>query len=38
MSAGRDQALDILMNPSEYYLNVHNAESLAGALPGQLAK
>ena len=35
-----DRALvkDILQNPSEYYVNVHNAEYPLGALRGQLSK
>ena len=33
---GRALAKDILKNPSDYYVNVHNAEYPAGALRGQL--
>ena len=32
----RELALAILMSPSDYYVNVHNAEYPAGALRGQL--
>ena len=35
--AVRDLALAIITDPSSYYVNVHNAEFLAGALRGQLA-
>lgn len=34
----RDIALNILKNPHEYYVNVHNAEFPGGALRGQLSK
>jgi CHRD domain len=34
----RELALAILKSPSDYYLNVHNAEFPAGALRGQLSK
>jgi hypothetical protein len=34
----RELALAILKSPSDYYVNVHNAEFPAGALRGQLAK
>jgi hypothetical protein len=32
----RDLALDIVLHPSSYYVNVHNDPYLAGALRGQL--
>jgi hypothetical protein len=34
----RELALAILMSPSNYYVNVHNAEYPAGAVRGQLSK
>jgi CHRD domain len=34
----RELALPILMSPSNYYVNVHNAEYPAGAVRGQLSK
>ena len=34
----RAEAKDILKNPADYYVNVHNAEYPAGALMGQLSK
>lgn len=32
----RDLIKDIIQNPENYYVNVHNAEFLAGAIRGQL--
>lgn len=37
-STSREQALEILKDPSNYYVNVHNAEFPGGALRGQLGK
>jgi hypothetical protein len=34
----RELLRDILQNPQEYYVNVHNADFPAGALRGQLSK
>ncbi len=34
----RDLARDLLRNPEDYYVNVHNAEFPGGALRGQLSK
>ncbi len=34
----RALAKDILKNPADYYVNVHNAEFPGGALRGQLSK
>ena len=34
----REEAKDIVKNPEEYYVNVHNAEFPGGALRGQLSK
>jgi hypothetical protein len=38
VEVGRALAKDILKNPSDYYVNVHNADYPAGALRGQLGK
>lgn len=34
----RQFAMEILKNPSDYYVNVHNGEYAAGAVRGQLSK
>src|SRR6185369_128286 len=34
----REKIMDIIKNPTNYYVNVHNAEFPNGALRGQLAK
>lgn len=36
VSANRKLLMDILQHPSDYYVNVHNAEYPGGALRGQL--
>jgi hypothetical protein len=36
VDVGRTLAKEILQDPSEYYVSVHNAEYEAGALRGQL--
>jgi len=38
IDVGRALAKDILKDPADYYVNVHNAEYPAGALRGQLSK
>ena len=37
-TVGRALAKDILKDPADYYVNVHNAEYPAGALRGQLSR
>ena len=34
----REEAMDIIRNPGNYYVNVHNAEFPGGALRGQLSR
>jgi hypothetical protein len=34
----REEAKDLVKNPEDYYVNVHNAEFPGGALRGQLSK
>lgn len=38
VSVTRALALEILKDPADYYVNVHNADYPAGAVRGQLAK
>ena len=38
VEVGRTLAKEILQNPADYYVNVHNAEFPGGALRGQLSR
>lgn len=38
VTVSRDEARDIIRNPENYYVNVHNAEYPSGALRAQLQK
>jgi CHRD domain len=38
VDVSREQAKEIVQDPDDYYVNVHNAEYPAGALRGQLSK
>ncbi len=38
VTADRDLIVAILLNPTDYYFNVHNADFPAGALRGQLTR
>ena len=38
VDVSRELALEILKDPADYYVNVHNAAFLSGAVRGQLAK
>jgi hypothetical protein len=37
-SVDREEIIEIIQHPEEYYVNVHNADFPAGALRGQLSK
>jgi hypothetical protein len=38
VSADRELILDIILNPAEYYVNVHTSDFPAGAVRGQLSR
>lgn len=38
VAADRDEIKEILQDPEDYYVNVHNADYPAGAVRGQLSK
>ena len=38
IAIGKELALEIIREPSDYYVNVHNAEFPGGALRGQLSR
>jgi hypothetical protein len=38
INIGRELALELIREPSDYYVNVHNADYPGGALRGQLAR
>ena len=38
VSADREVILEIIRNPTDYYVNVHNADFRGGALRGQLSR